>query len=149
MIDNEFSYTVIRCSRIQTRLGSMDFSERKNHEYDFLHRGSKAVDPVSQIYGTQKNLKPKLEPLSKICRPFHAHVAAVVLQYKHSTADLLRYRLVIQIIQFSFQQFKRENKLTSMINYYISMIINLYTEVKIFLSPLLLLLSLGPGYRNA
>ena len=28
------------------------FSERKNHEYDFLRKGSKAVGPVSYIYGT-------------------------------------------------------------------------------------------------
>ena len=27
--------------------GSMDFSERKNPEYDFLRKGSKAVGPVS------------------------------------------------------------------------------------------------------
>ena len=26
--------------------GSMDFSERKNPEYDFLRKGSKAVGPV-------------------------------------------------------------------------------------------------------
>ena len=28
------------------------FSERKYPEYDFLRKGSKAVGPVSQIYGT-------------------------------------------------------------------------------------------------
>ena len=27
------------------------FSERKNPEYDFLRKGSKAMDPVSKIYG--------------------------------------------------------------------------------------------------
>ena len=43
------------------------FSELKNPEYDFLRKGSKALDPVSQ-----KNLKPKLEPLSKLCRTFYA-----------------------------------------------------------------------------
>ena len=31
----------------QTRSGSIDFSGRKNPEYDFLLKGSKAVDPVS------------------------------------------------------------------------------------------------------
>ena len=33
--------------RVQTWPGSMDFSERKNPEYDFLRKGSKAVGPVS------------------------------------------------------------------------------------------------------
>ena len=32
--------------------GRWIFSERKNPEYDFLRKGSKAVDPVSQIYGS-------------------------------------------------------------------------------------------------
>ena len=63
----------IRSSRVQTWPGSMDFSERKNPEYDFLRKGIKAVGPVSYIYGKEKNLKPILEPLSKICRTFHAH----------------------------------------------------------------------------
>ena len=49
------------------------FSERKNPEYDFLRKGSNAVSPVLYIYGTQKNLKPKLEPLIKICRTFQAY----------------------------------------------------------------------------
>ena len=49
------------------------FSARKNPEYDFLRKGNKAVGPVLLIYGTWKNLKPKLEPLSKICLIFHAH----------------------------------------------------------------------------
>ena len=62
----------IRGSRVQTWPGSRIFSERKNPEYDFLRKGSKAVGPVPQIYATLKNLKPKLEPLSKICRTFHA-----------------------------------------------------------------------------
>ena len=30
-----------------TRPGSMDFTEHKNPEYDFLRKGSKAVGPVS------------------------------------------------------------------------------------------------------
>ena len=30
------------------------------------------MGPVSKIYGMWKNLKPKLEPLSKICLTFHA-----------------------------------------------------------------------------
>ena len=38
--------------KLQTRPGSMDFSERKNPEYDFLRKGSKAMGPVSYIYGT-------------------------------------------------------------------------------------------------
>ena len=42
----------IRSSRVQTRPGSMDFSERKNPKYNFLQKGSKAVAPMSQIYGT-------------------------------------------------------------------------------------------------
>ena len=58
----------------KTGRGRWNFSERKNLEYDFLRKGSKAVDPMSLIYGTQKNLKPKLEPLSKICRPFTLYV---------------------------------------------------------------------------
>ena len=37
----------IRGSRVQTRPGSVDFSERKNPEYDFLRKGSKAKGPVS------------------------------------------------------------------------------------------------------
>ena len=37
----------IRGSRVRSRPGSMYFSERKNHEYDFLRKGSKAVGPVS------------------------------------------------------------------------------------------------------
>ena len=32
--------------------GRLIFSERKNPEYDFLRKGSKAMGPVSQIYGT-------------------------------------------------------------------------------------------------
>ena len=28
------------------------FSERKNPEYDFLRKGSKAIGPVTYIYGT-------------------------------------------------------------------------------------------------
>ena len=28
------------------------FSERKNPEYEFIRKGSKAVGPVSKIYGT-------------------------------------------------------------------------------------------------
>ena len=36
-----------RGSRVQTRPGSMDFSEHKNPEYDFLRKGSKAMGPVS------------------------------------------------------------------------------------------------------
>ena len=32
--------------------GRWIFSERKNPEYDFLRKGSKAVGPVSYIYGT-------------------------------------------------------------------------------------------------
>ena len=31
--------------------GSMDFPESKNSEYDFIRKGSKAVGPVSLIYG--------------------------------------------------------------------------------------------------
>ena len=53
--------------------GRWIFLERKNPEFDFLRKGSKALGPVSYIYGTQKNLKPKLGLLSKICRNFHAH----------------------------------------------------------------------------
>ena len=34
-------------SRVQTWPGLMDFSERKNPEYDFLQKGSEAVSPVS------------------------------------------------------------------------------------------------------
>ena len=37
----------IRGSRVRFRTGSMDFSERKNLEYDFLRKGSKAVGPLS------------------------------------------------------------------------------------------------------
>ena len=37
----------IRGSRIETRPGSMDFSERKNPESDFLRKGSKVAGPVS------------------------------------------------------------------------------------------------------
>ena len=37
----------IRGSRVQTQPGSMDFSERKNLEYDVLRKGSKAMGPVS------------------------------------------------------------------------------------------------------
>ena len=37
----------IRGSRVQTRPGSMDFSERENPEYDFLTKGSKALAAVS------------------------------------------------------------------------------------------------------
>ena len=36
----------------RSRPGSMDFSERKNPEYDFLRKGSKTVRPVPQIYFT-------------------------------------------------------------------------------------------------
>ena len=32
--------------------GRLIFSERKNLEYDFLRKGSKAMGPVSLIYGT-------------------------------------------------------------------------------------------------
>ena len=32
--------------------GRWIFSERKNPEYDFLRKGSKAMGPVSKIYGT-------------------------------------------------------------------------------------------------
>ena len=56
----------IRRSRVQTRPGWMDFSEHKNPQYDFLRKGSKAIGP-----DTQNNIKPKLEPLSKICQAFH------------------------------------------------------------------------------
>ena len=42
----------IWCSRVQTRSESMDFSRRKNREYDFLRNGNKAVGPMSYIYGT-------------------------------------------------------------------------------------------------
>ena len=40
------TYHWIRGSRVQTRPGLMDFSERKNPEYDFLWKGSKAIGPV-------------------------------------------------------------------------------------------------------
>ena len=46
------SYFNPRGSRVQTRPVSMDFSERKNPEYDFLRKGRKAVGPVTSIYGT-------------------------------------------------------------------------------------------------
>ena len=54
--------------------GRWTFSERKNPEYDFLRKGSKVVGPVSYIYGMQKNLKPKLEPLSTFYRTFSLNV---------------------------------------------------------------------------
>ena len=38
---------LIRGSRVQARPVSMDFSERKNPEYDFLRKGSKTVGSVS------------------------------------------------------------------------------------------------------
>ena len=41
----------IRCLWVRSQPGSMDFSERKNPEYDFLRKGSKAVRTVSMIYG--------------------------------------------------------------------------------------------------
>ena len=44
----------------------MDFSERKNPEYDFLRKGSKAVGQCRRFTARKKNLNPKLEPLSKI-----------------------------------------------------------------------------------
>ena len=59
--------------------GRWIFSERKNPEFDFLRNRSKAVGPVLYIYGTQKNLKPKLEPLSKICLTFYALMADATL----------------------------------------------------------------------
>ena len=37
----------IGSSRVRSRPGSIDFSERKNPDYDFLRKGSKAVGPVS------------------------------------------------------------------------------------------------------
>ena len=37
----------IRVSQVQTRPGLMDFSERKNPEYDFIPKGSKTVGPMS------------------------------------------------------------------------------------------------------
>ena len=37
----------IRGSPVQTRPGSMDFSEHNNLEYDILRKGSKAVGPMS------------------------------------------------------------------------------------------------------
>ena len=71
---------IISCSPLDPKFAGSNptgvdgfFSERKNPEYDFLRKGNKAVGPVSYIYGTQKNLKTKLEPLSKIYRTFHAH----------------------------------------------------------------------------
>ena len=45
------SITTAEVHAFNTGLGSLDFSERKNPEYDFLWKGSKAVGPVSQIYG--------------------------------------------------------------------------------------------------
>ena len=43
----------IRGSRVQTRAGFDGFfSDRKNPEYDFLRKGSKAVGPLLYIYGT-------------------------------------------------------------------------------------------------
>ena len=41
----------------------MNFLDHKNPEYDFLRKGSKAMGPMSYIYGMEKNLKPKLEPV--------------------------------------------------------------------------------------
>ena len=38
--------------RFKSSQGRWIFSEPKNPEYDFLWKGSKAVDPVSYIYGT-------------------------------------------------------------------------------------------------
>ena len=43
--------TCIRGLRVQTQPGSMDFLERKKPEHDFLWKGSKAMGPMSQIYG--------------------------------------------------------------------------------------------------
>ena len=37
----------IRGSRVPSRPGSMDFSQRKHHEYDFLRKGRKVVGPLS------------------------------------------------------------------------------------------------------
>ena len=42
----------IRGLRVRSRPGSMDFSERKYPEYDFLRKGSKVMGPVWSIYGT-------------------------------------------------------------------------------------------------
>ena len=54
------------------------FSESKNPEYDFLWKGSKAMGPVVDLWHV-KNLKPKLEPLSKICWFIHALCREVTL----------------------------------------------------------------------
>ena len=40
----------IRGSRVQTRPGWMDFSERKNPEYDLLRKASKALGPVYNVF---------------------------------------------------------------------------------------------------
>ena len=48
------------------------FSERKNPEYDFLPNGSKAEVPCRRFTARKRTSSRKLEPLSKICRPFHA-----------------------------------------------------------------------------
>ena len=57
----------IRDSGVQTRPGSMDFSERKIPEYSFLRKGSKAVrsrvvdlrhvkEPETEITASEQNL---------------------------------------------------------------------------------------------
>ena len=56
----------IRGSRVRSRPGSMDFffSERKNPEYDFLRK--------SRIVDLRHVKEPQEEPVSKMCRIFHA-----------------------------------------------------------------------------
>ena len=49
----------IQGSRVQIRLGSMDFSGRKNPEHKSSGRDFKLGGPESEISGSLKNLKPE------------------------------------------------------------------------------------------
>ena len=61
-----------KCSRVQTRSGSMDFSERKNPEYDFLRKRSKTVVDLRHVR------EPEAE-IREICRTFHAHCRTTLM----------------------------------------------------------------------
>ena len=49
----------IQGSRIRSRPGSMDFSECKNPEYDFLRKGSKAMGP--RVVDLRQEKEPQAE----------------------------------------------------------------------------------------
>ena len=52
-----------RDSRVRSQPGSMDFSERKNREYDFLRKGSKVVD-LRHVKESQTEIRASEQNLS-------------------------------------------------------------------------------------